>query len=132
MDALVRKTSPLDERVRKPDSLWVEPRYEADVAFSDVTHDGRVRHPSFGRGPPVLDRAGFRRLQDKLDCQRHSRALRDGREISDQRGGGIGQRDQRGAVFQRERAGKLGGPVGSLIRGIPPTIAWGTESPPQA
>ena len=40
MDALVRKTSPLDERIRKPDTLWVEPRYEADVAFADMTEDG--------------------------------------------------------------------------------------------
>jgi bifunctional non-homologous end joining protein LigD len=47
MDALVRKTSPLDERIRKPDTLWVEPRYEADVAFADMTDDGLVRHPSF-------------------------------------------------------------------------------------
>jgi ATP dependent DNA ligase C terminal region len=27
MDALVRKTSPLEERIRKPDTFWVEPRY---------------------------------------------------------------------------------------------------------
>ena len=40
MDALVRKTSPLDERIRKPDTLWVEPRYEADVAFADMTDEG--------------------------------------------------------------------------------------------
>jgi bifunctional non-homologous end joining protein LigD len=47
MGALVRKTSPLDERIRKPDTLWVEPHYEADVAFADMTDDGLVRHPSF-------------------------------------------------------------------------------------
>jgi bifunctional non-homologous end joining protein LigD len=47
MDAQVRKSSPLDEPIRKLDTRWVEPRYEADVAFSDVTDDGLVRHPRF-------------------------------------------------------------------------------------
>jgi bifunctional non-homologous end joining protein LigD len=56
MDALVRKTSPLDERIRKPDTIWVEPRYEADVAFADMTDDGLVRHPSF-HGLSPADRA---------------------------------------------------------------------------
>ncbi len=47
MDALVRKRSPLDEPIRKPDTRWVEPRYEAEIAFADMTDDGLVRHPRF-------------------------------------------------------------------------------------
>ena len=76
MDALVRKTSPLDERIRKPDTLWVEPRYEADVAFADMTDDGLVRHPAFhGLSPLVEQRLPSRdRLAPSLARTRAPRA----------------------------------------------------------
>jgi bifunctional non-homologous end joining protein LigD len=34
-------------RVRKGDVVWVEPKLVAEVEFSEWTHDGRVRHPSY-------------------------------------------------------------------------------------
>jgi bifunctional non-homologous end joining protein LigD len=34
-------------RVRKADVQWVEPRLVAEVEFSEWTHDGRIRHPSY-------------------------------------------------------------------------------------
>ena len=52
MRPLHRGTSPLAEvpkmpRVRKADVQWVEPRLVAEIAFSEWTHDGRVRQPSY-------------------------------------------------------------------------------------
>jgi bifunctional non-homologous end joining protein LigD len=49
---LERKDPPLDEvpkmpRVRKGDVIWVEPRLVAEVEFSQWTHDGRLRQPSY-------------------------------------------------------------------------------------
>jgi bifunctional non-homologous end joining protein LigD len=37
----------LTERLRKPDTKWVEPRLKAKIAFRGVTSDGKLRHPSF-------------------------------------------------------------------------------------
>jgi bifunctional non-homologous end joining protein LigD len=37
----------LTERLRKPDTKWVEPRLKAKVAFRGITGDGKLRHPSF-------------------------------------------------------------------------------------
>jgi bifunctional non-homologous end joining protein LigD len=34
-------------RVRKGDIVWVEPRLVCEVAFSEWTHDGRLRQPSY-------------------------------------------------------------------------------------
>src|SRR6185437_16708630 len=34
-------------RVRKGDVVWVEPRLVVEVEFSEWTHDGRVRQPSY-------------------------------------------------------------------------------------
>jgi bifunctional non-homologous end joining protein LigD len=34
-------------RVRKADVQWVEPRLVAEVEFTEWTHDGRIRHPSY-------------------------------------------------------------------------------------
>ncbi len=34
-------------RVRKADVVWVEPRLVVEVEFSEWTHDGRIRHPSY-------------------------------------------------------------------------------------
>jgi bifunctional non-homologous end joining protein LigD len=47
LDRLIRPKSPLDERIRKPDTRWVEPRFQADVEFAEISDDGRVRHPAF-------------------------------------------------------------------------------------
>jgi bifunctional non-homologous end joining protein LigD len=49
---LHRADSPLAQvprmpRVRKADVQWVEPRLVAEIAFSEWTHDGRVRQPSY-------------------------------------------------------------------------------------
>ncbi len=49
---LERRDSPFDvvpkmPRVRKGDVVWVEPRLVCDVAFSEWTHDGRLRQPSY-------------------------------------------------------------------------------------
>jgi bifunctional non-homologous end joining protein LigD len=49
---LARKTPPFRvvpkmPRVRKGDVAWVEPKLVAEVEFSEWTHDGRVRQPSY-------------------------------------------------------------------------------------
>jgi bifunctional non-homologous end joining protein LigD len=44
---LARPDSPFAERVREPRVHWVEPRLVANVAFSEWTRDGRLRHPRF-------------------------------------------------------------------------------------
>ena len=44
---LARDDSPFAERVREPRVHWVEPRLVANVAFSEWTRDGRLRHPRF-------------------------------------------------------------------------------------
>jgi len=38
---------PTMPRVRKGDVVWVEPKLVAEVEFSEWTHDGRVRQPSY-------------------------------------------------------------------------------------
>jgi len=40
-------TAPKMPRVRKGDVVWVEPRLVAEVEFSEWTHDGHVRQPSY-------------------------------------------------------------------------------------
>lgn len=50
LDKLKRATSPLavvpkDPRLRE--ALWVEPKFVAEVAFTEWTSDGSIRHPSF-------------------------------------------------------------------------------------
>ena len=49
LDRLARKTSPLDaglDRVEKG-VHWVNPRLVAEIAFTEWTRDGALRHPSF-------------------------------------------------------------------------------------
>lgn len=36
-----------DARMRKPDTVWVEPQLEAEIDYRAVTGDGYLRHPSF-------------------------------------------------------------------------------------
>ena len=52
LEPLRRDSSPFAEppampRVRKGDVVWVEPRLIAQVRYSELTHDGRLRHPSY-------------------------------------------------------------------------------------
>jgi bifunctional non-homologous end joining protein LigD len=49
---LRRDTSPFDPvpkmpRVRRDEIVWVEPQLVAEVEFAEVTHDGRLRAPSY-------------------------------------------------------------------------------------
>ena len=44
---LRRPTSPLTKKIRKPDTIWVEPVLLANVEYTEITADGRLRHPSF-------------------------------------------------------------------------------------
>jgi bifunctional non-homologous end joining protein LigD len=51
---LERPDSPFSQlpkmpRVRRSDITWVEPRYVAEVAFAEWTHEGRLRAPSYLR-----------------------------------------------------------------------------------
>ena len=43
----VRPTSPLSKPIRTPDTTWVEPVYDAEVAYSDVTAHGMMARPVF-------------------------------------------------------------------------------------
>jgi bifunctional non-homologous end joining protein LigD len=47
LDPLIRKTSPLSVRVKKPKATWVEPTMLAEVRYSSVTQDGLLREPVF-------------------------------------------------------------------------------------
>ena len=44
---LHRKTPPLAKPLRRPDTIWVEPTVTADIAFTELTEDGMLRHASF-------------------------------------------------------------------------------------
>jgi ATP-dependent DNA ligase len=33
--------------IKRADTIWVDPHYEAEIVYADVTTDGMVRHPSF-------------------------------------------------------------------------------------
>ena len=47
LDPLARQTSPLTKALKKADTTWVEPRFDAEIAYAEITDDGMVRHPSF-------------------------------------------------------------------------------------
>ncbi len=32
---------------RKPATTWVEPRFDAEITYAEITDDGMVRHPVF-------------------------------------------------------------------------------------
>jgi len=44
---LVRATSPFHDLPRERDVTWLEPRLVAQVAYTELTDDGRLRHPAF-------------------------------------------------------------------------------------
>ena len=47
LEPLARPASPMSKPLKKVDTTWVEPRYDADVVYAEITADGMVRHPSF-------------------------------------------------------------------------------------
>jgi bifunctional non-homologous end joining protein LigD len=47
LEPLARHTTPLAKPLKKRDTTWVEPRFEAEITYADITDDGMVRHPSF-------------------------------------------------------------------------------------
>jgi len=44
---LARPTCPLAKPIKRADTTWVEPRFEADIAYTEITGEGMLRHPSF-------------------------------------------------------------------------------------
>lgn len=47
LDPLIRRTSPLDVRIKKPKATWVEPTVDAEVEFGALTDDGLLREAVF-------------------------------------------------------------------------------------
>jgi bifunctional non-homologous end joining protein LigD len=52
LEPLAVKRSPLTKPIRKPDTTWVEPKFQAEVTYGHITNDGLLRHPSFKRLVP--------------------------------------------------------------------------------
>jgi hypothetical protein len=46
-DILARPTAPLAKPLKKVGTIWVEPRFDAEVTYAEITDDGMVRHPVF-------------------------------------------------------------------------------------
>ena len=46
LQPLIRRTPPI-ARLRKKDTVWVEPKLMAKIEFRGITEDGMLRHPSF-------------------------------------------------------------------------------------
>jgi bifunctional non-homologous end joining protein LigD len=44
---LTRRTSPFADRVPGRQATWLEPELVAQIAFTEWTHDGKLRHPVF-------------------------------------------------------------------------------------
>jgi bifunctional non-homologous end joining protein LigD len=47
LEPLARPMSSLTAPVKKRDTTWVEPRFDAEITYSEVTNDGMIRQPSF-------------------------------------------------------------------------------------
>ncbi len=45
--------APVEGRLIKKDTRWVEPRYEADIVYTEISNDGMLRHPSFKGIEPI-------------------------------------------------------------------------------
>jgi bifunctional non-homologous end joining protein LigD len=45
--SLVRSTPPFQDPPRERGVTWVEPKLVAQIAFTEMTRDGRLRHPAF-------------------------------------------------------------------------------------
>jgi len=46
LEKIKRKTSPLTKKIRKPDTVWVEPLLMANIQYTEITADDCLRHPS--------------------------------------------------------------------------------------
>ena len=51
LEPLARPTSPvpLTKSGKIAGTIWVEPRFDAEIRYSEITDDGMMRHPSFKR-----------------------------------------------------------------------------------
>jgi len=49
LEPLARPTAPLAKPLKKQDTTWVEPRFDAEITYAEITDNGMVRHPSFKR-----------------------------------------------------------------------------------
>jgi bifunctional non-homologous end joining protein LigD len=47
LEPFARPISPLTVPVKKRDTTWVEPRFDAEITYLAITTDGMVRQPSF-------------------------------------------------------------------------------------
>ncbi len=47
LDPLIRRTSPLDVRIKKPKATWVEPTVDIEVEYGALTDDGLLREVVF-------------------------------------------------------------------------------------
>jgi bifunctional non-homologous end joining protein LigD len=47
LEPLARPMPPLTVPVKKRDTTWVEPRFDAEITYSEITNDRMVRQPSF-------------------------------------------------------------------------------------
>jgi bifunctional non-homologous end joining protein LigD len=47
LEPLARAASPLSTPLKKADTTWVEPKFDAEITYAEITDDGMVRHPSF-------------------------------------------------------------------------------------
>ncbi len=49
LEPLGRPTAPSAAPLKKADTTWVEPRFDAEITYAEITDDGMVRHPVFQR-----------------------------------------------------------------------------------
>jgi bifunctional non-homologous end joining protein LigD len=49
LEPLACTMAPLAKPLKKADTTWVEPRFDAEITYAEITDDGMVRHPSFKR-----------------------------------------------------------------------------------
>jgi bifunctional non-homologous end joining protein LigD len=47
LEPFTRSTAPLSRSLKRIGTTWVEPRFDADIAYAEITDDGLVRHPVF-------------------------------------------------------------------------------------
>ena len=45
LEQLVRAT--LAKPIKRADTVWIEPRYEVEITYAEITDDGILRHPVF-------------------------------------------------------------------------------------
>ena len=59
LEPLARAASPLSTPLKKADTTWVEPKFDAEITYAEITDDGMVRHPSFKSSCRDLHPAGY-------------------------------------------------------------------------